>query len=307
MTALSEFQFEILPSEDASDGFVFGIGAAVSVNGEGFDPGENEWLTQDSQNTRRGVKAFGRDVLGSKTWIWESHTDQEDVDSAIDTLEDFSAAWMPDLLVREPGAQTALRYRIRGRDRRVFGRPRRYAAPPTNLILTGLVNVTHDFSCVDSFTYDDIESSAEIPYASSAGGGGFVLPATWPLETVASQGNGSGQITVGGNARTYPIIRFNGPWTNPTLDTGDWVLRWTGEIPVGGWVEIDCRPWALTVLNQSGASVAGTPSGGGLDRRTWLEDCWFAPKSQPQIALSGIAPGGGASATVRWRNAWTSI
>lgn len=301
MTALSEFQFEILPSQDAADGFVFGIGAEVSVNGDGFDPGENDPLVQDQQNTRRGVVGFGRDVKGAKTWVWESHTDQEDVESAVNILDDFSAAWAPDGAL-EPGWQTAIRYKIAGRTRRVFGRPRRYAAPPTNLILTGFVPVTHDFQCVDSFTYDDVESSAEVPYSSSVEGAGITFPATFPVLMQPAEGTGQDQLTVGGNARAYPIIRFNGPWTNPVLDTGDWVLSWTGSIPDGDWVEIDCRPWALTVLRSSGASAVE-----GLNRRTYLEDCWFAPKSQPQITLRGAASSGAASATIRWRNTWTSI
>ena len=68
MTALAEHQYEILPTADANDGFVFGIGAEVSV--ETFDPGEATWLTQDTQNTRRGTRGFGRDVLTGKTWLW---------------------------------------------------------------------------------------------------------------------------------------------------------------------------------------------------------------------------------------------
>lgn len=302
MTALAEHQFEILPTEDASNGFVFGIGAEISIDEEGFDPGEAEWLTQDSQNTRRGVVGFGRDVLGAKTWTWDSHVDQDDVETAVDVLDRFSAAWSPESLARTPGAVTALRYRIAGRDRRVFGRPRRYAAPPSNRILGGYVPVTHDFQCVDSFTYDDVESSALIAYASASGSGGFTLPMAMPLVTMPSQGNGSGQITVGGRARAYPIIRFIGPWTNPVMHTDDWTLRWKGEIGPTGWVEIDTRPWALTVKNESGASAVA-----GLDRQTWLEDMWFAPQSQPQISLDGIAASGGAGALVRWRNTWTSI
>jgi len=302
MTALAEHQFEILPSAEATSGFVFGIGAAVSVNEDGFDPGENDWLTQDTQNTRRGITAFGRDVLGARTWVWSSHTDQDDVASAVAVLEDFSAAWMPELLVRNPGVMTALRYRLAGRDRRIFGRPRRYAAPPTNLILNGMVDITHDFQAVDSFTYDDVESSVEIPYVSDTSGGGVILPAVMPVMMTSSDGNGQDQITIAGNARSYPIVRFNGPWTNPSLITDDWTLSWNGSIADGNWVEIDTRPWALTVRNQSGASVVA-----GLNRRTWLEDCWFDPQSQPQCALRGVATGGTASATIRWRNAWTSI
>lgn len=302
MTLLAEKQFEILPTADAADGFVFGIGAEASIDNEGFDPGEAEWLTQDGQNTRRGVVGFGRDVRGAKTWTWDSHIDQEDVESAVDVLERFSAAWSPESLARTPGALTAIRYRLAGRDRRVFGRPRRFAAPPSNLIDNGYVPVTHDFQCVDSFTYDDVESQAQILYASSVGGGGFTFPAPMPLVTVPSLGNGSGQLSVGGSARAYPVIRFNGPWTNPVLKTDDWEVRWTGEIGPTGWVEIDTRPWALTVLDQSGASAVE-----GLARRTWLEDMWFAPQSQPQITLDGIAASGGASAWIRWRNTWTSI
>lgn len=300
MTTLADYQYEILPSAEANNGFVFGIGAEVSV--ENFDPGESNWITQDGQNTRRGVTGFGRDVKAGKTWTWESHTDQEDPETAIAILEEFADAWSPEELARTPGAVTGLRYRIAGRDRRVFGRPRRYAAPPNNMILNGYVPVTHDFATVDAYTYDDIESQANILYASSVEGGGFTLPAPMPLVTAPTDGNGSGQLSVSGTARAYPIIRFNGPWTNPVLTTDDWTLRWTGEIGPAGWVEIDTRPWRLTVLNQSGGSEVE-----GLARQTWLEDMWFEPGSQPQISLSGIAASGGASALIRWRNTWKSI
>jgi hypothetical protein len=302
VTALKEHQFEILPSADAMDGFVFGIGAEVSLDEDGFDPGEAGWLSQDGQNTRRGVRGFGRDVRDAKTWIWSTHTDQEDVETAADVLDRFSAAWSPEDLARQPGALTAVRYRLAGRDRRVFGRPRRFSAPPTNRILGGYVPITHDFDLVDSFTYDDVESSVAIPYSTSTSGGGFTLPAVMPIATQATEGVGSGQLTIGGRARAYPIIRFSGPWTNPSMTTDHWTLRWTGEIGPNGWVEIDARPWALTVLDQDGASAVE-----GLSRATWLEDIWFAAQSQPGISLSGSAASGGAVATVRWRNTWTSI
>ncbi len=300
MTTLADHQFEILPSEGASAGYVFGIGADVTT--ETFDPGAAEWVTQDSQNSRRGVTGFGRDVLGSRTWLWESSTDMDDVEGALDVLDDFSAAWAPETLVIEPGVQTALRYKVGGRYRRVFGRPRNYAAPPSNLILNGYVPITHDFQLVDSHTYDDTESSVLLPYSSSVSGGGFILPSTLPLSSLPSDGNGGGSLTVGGKARAYPIIRLNGAWTNPVFVTDHWTLRWNGTIPSGGWLEIDTRPWKLTVLDHTGASQVE-----GLDRRTWLEDMWFAPGTTPQINLAGTAGAGDASALVRWRNTWTSI
>lgn len=300
MTDLNEFQFEIVPDAEAMDGFVFGIGSRVSTNDGGFDPGANNWLTQDSQNSRRGVTGFGRDVLGGKTWVWESHANGDDEYDAVDILQDFSAAWMPD--VREPGKLQAIRYTLAGRTRRIFGRPRNYSAPPTNQILQGYTDVTHDFNTVDTFTYDDEMSEANFPFYAGGSGGGFVLPAVMPLTSSPGSVGGGGQVTIGGNANCYPIIRFNGPWTNPSLDTGDWAISWTGSIPTGGWVEIDTRPWMLTVLNQSGASVVG-----GFGRQAYLEDCWFAPGSQPNLDLNGSAASGAAGLTIKWRNAWTSL
>ena len=302
MSALAEHQFEILRSAEDSDGFVFGIGAEVSLDEDGFDPGEKNWLTQDSTNTRRGVVGFGRDLESAKTWAWETHTDQEDVESAVSILEQFEDIWTNEELARVPGAVTAIRYRLAGRTRRIFGRPRRYAAPPTNLILNGLVPISHDFQLVDAYTYDDVESVYEIPYSSSASGGGFTFPTTFPIVTEPSESNGAGQLAVGGTKRAYPVIRFNGPWIDPGFQTDDWTLSWKGSIPAAGWVEIDCRPWMLSVLNQDGASVVG-----GLGRKSWLEDCFFAPQTNPFVVLTGSATGGAASATVRWRNTWSSI
>jgi len=302
VTLLTDHQFEILPHAEANDGFVFGIGADVSVSNEGFDPGEHTWLTQDTENTRRGVKAFGRDVQAARTWTWSSHTDMGDEVEAVNVLDDFADAWSPEALALEPGEVTALRYRIAGRDRRVYGRPRRYSAPPNNLIMSGYVDVTHDFETVDAYTYDDVETGESILFSSGALGAGFVLGAAMPLLTRrGDDASGTQQITVGGKARAYPIIRFNGPWTNPSMVTDSWTLNWSGQIAANKWIEVDTRPWKLTVLDQDGGSAVD-----GLDRRTWLEDLWFAPQSRPEISLGGLASPG-ASADLRWRNAWKSI
>lgn len=302
MTLLDDHQFEILPSAEANDGFVFGIGGEVSCDGDGFDPGEREWVVQDSQNARRGTRSFGRDVLAAKTWLWGSHVNREDVEGALDTLERFSASWAPEVLAEDPQEVTALRYRLGGRDRRIFGRPRRFAAPPSNQILTGYVPVTHDFALIDSHTYDDTESMAVMPYSSTVEGGGFTFPVTFPIQTTPSQGFGGGQITIGGTARAYPKIRFKGPWLNPSIITDHWSLTWEGEIGPVGWVEIDARPWKLTVLNQSGANVVE-----GLKRQTWLEDLWFAAGTQPQITFGGVSSSGAATCEIRWRNTFGSI
>lgn len=302
MTILQEHQFEILPNLSATDGFVFGADARVGVNEDGFDPGETEWLSQDKQNSRRGVNGFGRDVKVAKTWVWESYVNAGRVADAVQTIEDFEGAWGPDEIMMTPGAVTAVRYQLAGRTRRIYGRPRRFAAPPTNEILVGKVDITHDFALVDAHTYDDVASSANVLFNSSAPAGGFILPAAPPLVSLPGSTNGNGSVYVGGNARAYPKIRLNGAWVNPTISTPDWTIKWTGTIPTLGWIEIDTRPWQLTVLDQAGASQVK-----GLARQTYLEDIYFKPKTINQVTLGGAAPTGTASAYISWRNTWTSI
>jgi hypothetical protein len=302
VTTLSEFQFEILPHAEANDGFVFGIGATVSVDGEdGLDTGDAEWLTQDSQNTRRGVNVPGRDVKGAKTWTWSSHVNQHDVESALETLEDFETAWDPEELVLKPGAVTAVRYCVGGRNRRIFGRPRRFAAPPSNRILNGFVPVTHDFQMVDAFTYEDQASTVTIPFASEPGVSGIKFPVVLPTLTIPRDETQQA-FYVGGSRRTYPVIRFYGPWTNPSISTDDWQINYKGSVANGGFVEIDARPWVQTTLNHSGASAVG-----GLEKTFHYEDIWLRPKTNVQVRLGGVATGAGAFATVTWRDAYRGL
>lgn len=300
-TELNSKQFEILPREDAAAGFVFGIGAEVSVDDGGFTPGTTDWLTQDSQNTRRGSNAFGRDVLTGPTWGWSSHVNRDDEDEALDTLERFSSAWRPVDLMETPGAVTALRFKVGQRTRRIYGRPRRFDAPPTNLIDSGYVPVTHDFQAFDAFTYDDVASSTVLTL-DSASEGGFILPATMPIQTLPVATSAELQVAIGGTARAYPVVRFHGPWSNPTLITDNWTLSLNTSIAAGDWIEVDTRAWNLGAIRKDGSSAAGT-----FSRRTWLEDIYFQPGSRPNLRLGGSSSTGGATCTVEWRNTWNSI
>lgn len=302
MSTLANHQFEILPSEDAEDGVVFGIGARISVNGDdGFDPGEDAYESSDGVNGLSGTRAFGRDLPTAKTWTWNAHVNETSVSTARGALSLLARSWRNREVYTNSGAVTALRYRMAGENRRVFGRPRRFAAPPSNQILSGYVPVTMTFDLVDTLHYDDIEQNASIAYSSTSSGGGFVFPTSFPLASSPSTSSGTGQIEVGGDEITYPIIRFNGPWTNPSITNGTWTLAWNGGIPAGGWIEIDCRPWKQTVLNQSGGSAVE-----GLPRSTFLDDIYLEPGDRPGISLGGSAPSGGASVDIRWRNAYVS-
>lgn len=299
LTELKDMQFEILDSEDASSGVAFGIGRNVSIDDEGFDPGDNAWVTQDSVNPIQGYTMFGRDVNAGRTWGFQMHTDKDDEHEALAALAEIATAWRGREYATTPGAVTALRYRLAGRTRRVYGRPRRFAAPPTNLIMSGLVPITADFSVVDDLHYDDELSSAQLSWSQDSDGG-FVLPTTLPIQTIPGS-NRAGLVTVLGDAPTYAVIRFEGPITDPYVTNGDWTVSLDMSISEGDYVEVDTRPWKMTALRNGRASVAGK-----LGRRQWLTDVRLKPGNQ-ELRFGGATSSGGATCTVSWRSAWNSL
>lgn len=298
-TLLQEHQFEILPTVDADEGVVFGLGSNISLDENGFKPGGTDWLTQDSENMGRGNTGFGRDLLMGPTWGWDLFVNEEDVPSAVAALGKISTAWRAREIREIPGAVLPIRYHLAGRTRRIYGRPRRFDAPPNNRILGGFVPVTTDFKCADAYTYDDAEQSVSLSLSATSEGG-FVFPVVFPVTTLPV-GTQSDQAVVSGDADTYPVVRFYGPVAQPRLVTNDWTLSLNTSIADGQWVEVDTRPWNLGVRRSDGVSLAGK-----LGRRQWLEDMRFAP-GRHDLTFEGGSSSGGASATVAWRSAWNSI
>ena len=299
MITLSEMQFELLPDELSTAGVGFGIGLNVSVDADGFDPGDTEWTIQDSTNPMRGSTNFGRDTPLGPTWTWSLHVNRDDVAPALESLAELRAAWKAAAIRETPGRTSIIRYRVGGRERRVYGRPRRWAAPPNNLILNGRIPITTTFQTADDLHYSDTESSVDIGFVAGSVGG-FEFPVEFPAETLPA-GQRDGLSTVGGDSPTYPIIRFNGPITNPRLATAAWALQLNMEITAGQYVEIDTRPWKLSVLRQGLYNEAGK-----LSRRTWLKDIVLKP-GNVEFSFSGVSEAGTASCIVKWRDAYASL
>jgi hypothetical protein len=297
---LDEHQFEILPTELSAAGVGFGIGLNVSVDDDGWDTGDAEWIVQDTVNQVRGSRNFGRDALSGPTWTFALHVNRTDTVEALSSLEELRTAWMAKDVIETPGRMSVLRYRVGDRVRRTYGRPRKWAAPPSNRILGGYVPITATFDNVDHLLYDDNLDTTTIPFVATSEGG-FIFPVTFPVETLPA-GQREGSIYVGGTVPTYPVIRFNGPITNPYLQCGSqWRVQLNMAIAVDQYVEIDTRPWKLSILRQGLHSEAGK-----LSRRTWLKDVILRPGPQ-ELALGGTSAEGTGSATVSWRSAYASI
>jgi hypothetical protein len=301
-----DYNFEILPSEAAANGVLFGIGQHVSLDDAGFVPGSSDWITQDGESPQTGITEFGRDRLLGPSWSWQLHVNRNDAVEARATLGVFRAAWHALHVRNTPGAVIPIRYKLEGDEvRRIYGRPRRFEAPPDNRILGGYVPVSCDFKCVDGFTYSDtmtqvtlsIGTAYEDPAADT--GGGFIFPVTFPAITLPPTKRQQ-QLAVGGDAPAYPIIRFNGPVIDPGLETDDWRIQLRTTIPIGQYIEIDTRPWKNTVLLNGNAGV-----GGLMGRRTRLSQVVFQPGKFDAKFIGSSS--GTATCEVRWASTWNSI
>lgn len=295
-TVLEDHQFELL-REDADSGVAFGIGRAVSVNADGFDPGTNDWLIQDQDDPFSGSTRQGRDVQTGSTFAWSLHTDQTDEVSALEALEDLQDAWSPDGLAG--GEVMVMRYAVGGRTRRVFGRPRRFASPPDNRILGGMIGITADFKRVDPLFYgDSLESvTLGLAYASE---GGFIFPVTFPVMTLPG-GFAPGETFVSGRRKTWPVIRLDGPLVNPQITTDNWTLAMTLTLNEGHYVEIDTRPWKRTIKLDGTSSIPGA-----LTAQTRLRDLFLTPGHQ-SFGFRAISDTGTGSATISWYPAYASL
>lgn len=300
-----DFNFEILPSVDATDGVPFGIGQNVSLDDGGFAPGSTDWAVQDSESSQTGTTHFGRDRLLGPTWNWQLHVDRDDDSEALTSLAELKTAWRALHIRDTPGAVIPLRYRLDGRVRRIYGRPRRFEDTPTNTILGGHIPVSVDFKCVDGFTYDDemqqvtLLVGSEYEDETEDTGGGFVFPIFFPHVTLPPTRTRQ-QLEIGGDAPAYPIVTFTGPLVNPRLITDDWTLALDLTIADGDYVKIDTRPWVMTALLNGSASVAGS-----LGRRTRMSKIVFNP-GRFEARFDGFSSGTG-TCSVQWASTWNSL
>lgn len=292
-----DHQFEL-------DGYLFGLGAELSVEASGFDPGDGTWVDQDGFAPTTGARMFGRDVLHGPTWSFSAFTDGSDEITALGILAAATTAWRAAAVRNTPGAFQTLRYALAGRTRRVYGRSKRFSAPPNNLILGGMVPVVATFDCVDALHYDDGETLISLTANASSGTGGLLPPLAEPLTTEMDVGPRQGSQVIGGDASTPAIITFFGPSVNPWVTVNGWKIQLLLNIGADQLVTIDTRPWVNTVLISGGGqngSRAGT-----LSRTSLLSKARLIPG--PAFFAYGAIDGTGTSRVeVKWHTAWSSL
>lgn len=286
------------------DGFEFGRGTNFHVAQAQFEPGA--LTTHDAPLPRVDGISFGRDyrsgqIISFTGNILTNRVAPGDIQAAPAEQAAMEAAWDREDIRLVPGRVLPLRMQRNGRRRRVYGRPRRFAAT-SGSTSRGWIPFAADFQCVDSLFYDDLESTRYISLIPPETGGLFGdLIGDW---IATGAGNGNNTVEIAGSKPSWLIMQIRGPIQNPSIEVvGQWKVQLNYTIPYDDSVIIDPQPWSRSVRRASdGANLTGkfTASSPRLSSMR-------VPPGQQQVILRGIDSTGSAGATVRWRDTFGSF
>lgn len=162
-----------------------------------------------------------------------------------------------------------------------------------------LGGLTFDVDPVDYHVRTVVQLRADDPtwYAGNATGNPTI--ATYLNANI----NGTQTLTVGGNWPTFPVIRINGPITNPTItnSTTGKAIAITATIGSGAYFDIDLSYGAKTVYDNLGANRISTVSATS-DLATWA----LSPDANV-IAITGSSVGASNDITFTYYDRFTGI
>lgn len=277
-------------------GVGFGPGCDVLVRT--FEPAAAAVVTGDVDSPVAAGVLPGRDRRRGASWVFGLFTNERDEVDAREAVRPLIVAWASGEDLR-PLETLALRYRMAGRWRRVYGRPRSFSSPPPLAPLAqGRGDVSAEFFVTDPLHYSDEESAVQLGIvpASSAG---LIFPTPPPFTWRSDGAPQSRFASVGGDAPAPVQVTFTGPVVRPWVRVGDVLVELTGELAYDEAVTVDSR--LMTITRADGASVPGM-----LGARVRLVDLRLPP-GEHEVAFGGSDLTGTATARVAWRDAWRSL
>lgn len=294
MSTLENYQFEI-------EGIIFGFGAPLATNAEGFDAGTDEITSQDVERFGSDSVAFGEDTARPGSWTWElTSIDAEDAEQALYDASELGKVWRGASYRRTPSKVTPLRYKVAERTRIVFGRARRWAQTINNGILSGVIEIVCDFQRADTLFYDDQLQSTQITII-PAEPIGLQTPLITPITTLAGSPRQGTIAVVGGDVPAPFHVTVTGPVLNPKIYTDQWELQLVTSIPDGQSVTISTYPWEYRAIRSDGANLSGL-----LSAKSRLSKARLDPAGET-LYFDGTDGTGAATCTLSWRSAYTSM
>lgn len=128
---------------------------------------------------------------------------------------------------------------------------------------------------------------------------GFSIPTPIPTPIGESELDDTATIAYTGTANTFPVIRINGPITNPVITntTTDAAISFADgtSIDLGDWWEIDTRYGMRTIVDQDGASQLGN-----LADDSSLAAFYLQASTNNVITVTGTNVSGATSVTLTY-------
>jgi hypothetical protein len=291
------------------DGFEFGRGTNYQIAEVAFN--EAELSTHDAQLAAQDGISFGRDFRGGQIIsfsgnVLTNRSNPGDPVAAPNAQNVLATAWDRKDIRMSPGTVIPLRMHRNGRQRKVFGRPRRFVAL-AGMTTRGLIPFSCDFQCADQYFYSDVENQESITMIPAEAGG---ISGDLIGDIIASSiGFGTNQIVVSGTEWSWLKFKIYGPsltgvFSNPDIEVvGHWRIEMNTTIAYDDSVTIDPKPWTRSVrrtlnnANLSGSFTADSPVLSSLR----------VPPGTHQIILRGIDVSGTARVEVSWHDTYGSF
>lgn len=277
-------------------GFEFGH-ARGTIRTFGWDTSGIAYRSQDVASPSGDSVLMGRDRRAGGSWALRLRTLSGGGEAGAQAhVAELVRVWQP-----PPGpiVTVPLRYRLAGRWRRVYGRPRGISLPTTDIMVhQGRAEVEATFDLADPLHYSDAESSLSLGIV-SASSAGLAFPTAPPFTWRSDGAPQSRFAVVGGDAPAPLRVTFTGPVVRPWVRVGDVLVQLTGELAYDETLTVDAR--LMTITRADGASVPGM-----LAPRTRMVDLRLPP-GEHEVTFGGSDLTGTATATVAWRDAWRSL
>lgn len=243
-------------------GVLIGAGTDVQVRAiEGL--GQPPLRTSDVEPPSEDGLWLGRDYYGGRTIR---------IDAAVRVIAN-TAAVLDQLAALQDAADTPavrgaggttmdLRLKFPGRDPRTVRGRLRKLEPDLTQVIHGYSPCDIEFQAQDHLFYADSTGTTSIPLGLLSSGG-LTFPLAFPL-TIEGDPEAIGRpgfLEVEGTAPAWPLLRVNGPCSNPTIThvASGRTLTVQTTLTAGEWVEIDTRPGWRTVLRNNGGGAPLAP------------------------------------------------
>lgn len=267
----------------------------------GFDPGTDSVESSDLDNPVFDETYAGVDMFRAPTWTFNIAVLGGSAGEVLSLVDRVKRVWRNPAWAKKGGELVELRYTLAGRDRVVYGRPRRFACNPTSTATKGYAEITVDFQLMDPIIYDHRWQKVTLDMVPPTIRG-LKEPLTEPLST-GGYSKRQGVIgAVGGTAPTPFLIDITaglgGPITNPHVSINNREYAFDTQVREGRSLRIDSRRGIA--LNHASNALST------MRRRERLKSVRL-PNGSVEISFGGINPALDAHATFWWRPAYYSL